>query len=208
MSGLDVQVINKVEKRLKDLGVEIITNEKITQVQKNKVLTERKELLFDALIWCGGVKPSRLVSELPLKTEAKGRIEVGGEMLCLPQSENLELYGKVYGVGDIVCCYNPAIGKPLPMVARAALSQATVVAKNILGKRVKFHCPKSYPYIIAAGGKYAVAKIGPFMISGFLGWILKGLVELNYLVSIMAFSKAVKVWLKGLYIFIKNDRLG
>ena len=94
LSGLDVQVINKVEKRLKDLGVEIITNEKITQVQKNKVLTERKELLFDALIWCGGVKPSRLVSELPLKTEAKGRIEVGGEMLCLPQSENLELFPK------------------------------------------------------------------------------------------------------------------
>jgi NADH dehydrogenase FAD-containing subunit len=65
-----------------------------------------------------------------------------------------------------------------------------------------------YPYITPVGGKYAVAKIGPLVISGFLGWVLKGLVELNYLLSIMPTFRAFKTWLKGLKIFIQNDRLG
>jgi len=68
--------------------------------------------------------------------------------------------------------------------------------------------PRNYPYIIPVGGKFAIAKIGPFVISGFWAWVLKGLVELNYLLTIMPFWKAIKIWLKGLKIFIQNDRLG
>ena len=65
-----------------------------------------------------------------------------------------------------------------------------------------------YPYIIPAGGKWAVAKFGPIVVSGLIGWVIKGLVELNYLISILPFWKALKIWLKGLRIFIQNDRLG
>ena len=72
----------------------------------------------------------------------------------------------------------------------------------------KIYKSMEYPYITPVGGKYAVAKIGPLVISGFFGWILKGLVELNYLFSIMPRSTALRLWLKGLKIFIQNDRLG
>ena len=60
----------------------------------------------------------------------------------------------------------------------------------------------------ALGGKWAIAKMGPVRIIGFFGWIIKGLVELNYLLAIFPPHKAVKYWLKGLWIFIRNDRLG
>ena len=53
-----------------------------------------------------------------------------------------------------------------------------------------------------------MAKFGPFVIYGFHAWFLKGLVDLNYLISIMSFAKAFKIWLRGLLIFIRNDRLG
>jgi len=140
-------------------------------------------------------------------------VEVAGELECLPQTPDLKLYGKIYGLGDAVCFYDPVTGKPIPGVARAALSQAKVVAHNVFcdiqkNKNRKKYKPMEYPYVIPIGGKWAIVKIGPFVIAGFCGWILKGLVELNYLLSIMPFFKAIKLWLTGLRIFVQNDRLG
>ena len=68
--------------------------------------------------------------------------------------------------------------------------------------------PLEYPYVIPVGGKYAIAKIGPFIFSGFLAWLLKGFVELMYLFSILPLGRTVTTWFKGLRIFLQNDRLG
>jgi len=209
LMGFEPKVVSRVQKRLNKLKIELLVNKTITEAKKNLLsLKDGSTINFDILIWCGGVKASGLIRKLPLKTETKGRIEVEEAMSCLPHTENLKLYGQVYGIGDAVCCYDPVTKKPMPMVARAAISQATVAVNNILGKNLKFYCPKTYPYVIPVGGKYAVAKIGPFIFSGIIGWLLKGLVELNYLLSIMPIGYALKTWLRGLYVFIKNDRLG
>lgn len=209
LPGFEPNVRERVTNRLNKLKIDLLTGKTISEAYKNKLaMKDGSSMNFDVLIWCGGVKASKLISRLPLKIEPRGRAEVKEEMLCLPLTENLKLYGQVYGIGDSICCYDSLTKKPLPMVARAAISQATVVANNILGKQKKTYCPKTYPYIIPVGGKYAVAKIGPFIFSGIFGWLFKGLVELNYLLSIMPISYALKTWLRGLYVFIKNDRLG
>lgn len=220
LSGFPPSLRKKAEKRLKNLGIKILTDEAIEKVEKERVILKSgRELPCDLIIWTGGVKASTLMGTLPLKKEQRGRVEVIGEMECLPQSPDLKLYGKIYGLGDAVCFYDPETSKPIPGVARAALSQANVVAHNILEQLKARHNPNykllitnyhpmNYPYIIPIGGKWAIAKIGPVIISGFFGWILKGLVELNYLLSIMQFWKAIKVWFRGIKIFIQNDRLG
>jgi NADH dehydrogenase FAD-containing subunit len=74
--------------------------------------------------------------------------------------------------------------------------------------RTRIYRVPDYPYIVPVGGKYAVAKIGPFVISGFPAWIFKGVVELHYLASIMPMSRALSLWLKGFLLFLKNDRMG
>ena len=214
LPGFTEKIISAVGKRLQRLKVEIIANDPIEKVNPTKiVLKSRREVSYDILIWTGGVRASELVGALPLRIEKRGRVEVVGEMECLPQSSDLKLYGKIYAIGDIVCFYDPETGKPIPGVARAALSQASIVASNIIAGitnsgRYKQYRPMNYPYIIPVGGKWAVAKIGSFTIIGFFGWLFKGLVELSYFCSIMAPGKGFKLWIKGLWIFIKNDRLG
>lgn len=214
LPGFSAKVIKEAEKRLKFLGVEVISNEAIAKADKNKVILKTgNEIYYEVLIWTGGTKASDLLSAMPLKLEKRGRVEVAGGMECLPQTSDLKLYGKIYGLGDTVCFYDPKTQKPIPGVARAALSQASIVAHNIFcdlkgSKKHKEYRPMDYPYIIPIGGKWAIAKIGPLVIAGFFGWILKGLVELNYLLSVMQFWKAIKLWFKGLKIFIQNDRLG
>ena len=41
--------------------------------------------------------------------------------------------------------------------------------------------------------------------SGFLGWILKQLVELRYLLFILPFPKALRMWLRAVYYETRND---
>ncbi len=220
MPGFDARVVRTAQKRLAKLGVHLLEGQKIMSVAEHAVnLDKRGELPFDILIWTGGVKAPDVLARSPLKTESRGRIEVAHRMECLPQTPDLKLHGKIYGLGDSICFYDSKTGAPVPGVARAALIQADVVAQNILHhialeEQLK-HVPKrhtyeptSYPYVTPIGGKYAIAKIGPLVFSGFPAWFFKGIVELNYLLSIMPPLKAIRTWLMGLKVFIQNDRLG
>lgn len=214
MLGFPESVVKKIEGRLKKFGTEIIAGEPISKALPDKVvLKSGREVPYDILIWTGGVKASSILSNVPVKKEARGRVEVTGKMECLPQSEDLKIASKIYGLGDAICFYDPVSGKPMPGVARAALSHANVVAHNIWcdlmeNSEHRAYKAKTYPYVVPVGGKWAVAKVGSVIISGFWGWILKELVEINYLISIMPFWKALKIWLSSMWIFIKNDRLG
>ena len=154
-----------------------------------------------------------------MKREGRGRIEIREAMECIPESPDLRVAGNIYAVGDVACLYDPETGVASPWMARPAMMGARCAAKNII-ERIKFvegmsreiktftYRVPDYPYIVPVGGKYAVAKIGPFVISGFLAWVFKGIVELNYFLSIMPWPRALSVWLKGFLLFIKNDRMG
>ncbi|MEX2033001.1 MAG: NAD(P)/FAD-dependent oxidoreductase [Candidatus Colwellbacteria bacterium] len=213
LDGFEPKIIKHATLRLKKLGTNILVEERITKVEKGRVyLASGRIVSYDILIWTGGVKANSIVNELPIRKDKQSRINASSDMQCVLENQELEIGSRLYGIGDIVCVHDSS-GRPAPMVARAAITQGTIAAKNIIkeirGRKpdLKYN-PKEYPYIIPIGGKYAIAKIGPLVISGFFGWILKGLVELNYLFSIMPNARAFKIWLKGLKIFIQNDRLG
>ncbi|RJQ29265.1 NAD(P)/FAD-dependent oxidoreductase [Candidatus Parcubacteria bacterium] len=220
LEGFPENVIRPVEHRLVSLGVELIVNARIKEARKGTVvLADGRKISFDVLLWTGGITAPNVFGKLPLKTEPRGQLTVLPGMECLPQTPDLKLHSKIYALGDCVCLYNPKTQQPIPAVARAAIEQAGIVAHNIvedvkyeagISKKTehKLYEPWEYPFITPVGGKYAVAKIGSVVVTGFWGWVLKGLVELNYLFSIMKPLRALKVWFKGLRIFIGNDRLG
>lgn len=216
LPGFDQRVIEKVVGRLNELGVRVMNNERILKViDKAVVLANGKVMPFDILIWTGGIKGMTLAKKMPLKLDKRNRIEVMNSVECVPDKPSLQskISSRIYAIGDIACFSDSKTGNPVPQVARAAIEQANVAAKNIIEDIMKtgrnhIYRPWTYPYIIPVGGKFAVAKVGPFIISGLGGWILKGLVELNYLISIMPIWTALKIWLRGLKVFIRNDRLG
>ncbi|MFN7088573.1 MAG: NAD(P)/FAD-dependent oxidoreductase, partial [Candidatus Paceibacteria bacterium] len=210
LPGFEPSLVNKARKRLSKLGVKIITNVALKEVADGKLLLSNGQWLnFDLLVWSGGVKAPDILAKLPHKIEKKGRVEVTKEMLCISTDPHLDIGGKFFTIGDSACFYHPKTGQPIPGIARAAIEQGKVVAYNILAdiKKMprKTYRPMNYPYIIPIGGKWAIARFGPITIYGFFGWILKGLVELFYITSILPLGMAISIWLKGLWIFIKND---
>jgi NADH dehydrogenase len=196
LTGFDPRFIAQAEKRLRKLGVEVMTGEPIASVTKAKIVTKNKrELPFELLIWSGGVKAPAFLAALPLKIEPRGRMEVASGMLCLPQAPDLKLGPRVYALGDSVCVYHPRTGKPMPGVAPAAIEQGEVVAENVLEdiqaagglKRKARHATykiKEYPYALSIGGRWAVAKIGPFVLTGVLAWVLERAIEVDYSLSL------------------------
>lgn len=221
LAPFDKGIIKRAQKRLGHLGVKILGNERIASVEKTLIkLASGKTLPYDILIWTGGVKPNQIVSALAMKKDQSNtRVIASDSMACLPEREDLKFFGSVYGIGDAVCFINPKTGKPTPGVARAAISQAKIVANNLI-EEIKVaerksdaaniipYKPMDYPYVIPVGGKYAVAKVGPIIISGFIAWLFKGMIELNYLISVLPFWRALKTWIRGFVIFTQNDRLG
>lgn len=196
MGPFDPRIASRVTRRLQKIGVQLLTNERIQSVGDGIVtLASGKEIPFDALIWTGGVIPNQIMSSLKVNRDEKNRVVVDSFM-------RLSATG-VYAIGDAISAG----------VARAAITQANIVSNNIISEitskipKQEYHA-RTYPYVIPVGGKYAIAKIGPFIISGFFAWAFKGCIELYYLVSVLPFHKALKTWLRGLWIFTRNDRLG
>jgi NADH:ubiquinone reductase (H+-translocating) len=217
LGGLDKDVVEIAERRLKNIGVGINAGDPIRKVVPRKLeLKSGREIPFDILIWTGGVKPSPLAGDLPIKKDGRGRIEVGEMLACVTENADLRIASRIYAIGDIACFMDQKIGKPVGQFARPAIEEGKIAARNIMngirkdvgmGKNdQEIYRPKNYPYIVPIGGKYAVAKFGPVIVAGFLAWAVKGLVELNYLLSIMPVGKSLKIWFDGLRVFLKKDK--
>ncbi len=213
LNRLDKSVIKMAVNRLNALKTVIICNEIIERVEEGKIhLKSGKTVRFDVLVWTGGVMANKLARNIAVKLEKHGQIETTNDMLALAESPDAKIKGQVYAIGDIAYVTNRKTGNKVPGIARAAISQAGIAAENIFRdaegkKRIEYN-PPNYPYVVPVGGKYTIAKVGPVIIHGFFGWIFKGLIELNYISSIMPVDEALKIWFKGLKIFVQNDRLG
>lgn len=215
------KIIARAQRRLDELEIKTIFSARITSVSEHEIaLQSGDKVPYDILIWTGGVAPNVLMSRLKMKKDATGsRPLMESDMTCLPEGPDLHFYGPIYGIGDAVCFMDPKTGRPVPGVARAAIIQGAVAAHNIIEQiqvaekirekpDFKTYRPLQYPYIIPVGGKFAIARFGPVIFTGVFAWIVKGLVEGNYLFSILPFLSALNLWLKGLWIFVRNDRLG
>ena len=200
LPGFDPRLPAIAAKHLVKLGVEVLTSTMIAKADPNSITTkEGQQIDHDLLIWTGGVKPPAWIGSLPIKVEERGRIEASSGMQCLPRSEDLQLAPMVYALGDAVCVYGKD-GKPMPGVARAAIQQGKVVAKNILAdilsSKHEAYGPVRYPYVMPIGD-HTVGTIGSFLVRGFPASVFKELVMLDYLISIFPLTKALKIWSKS-----------
>lgn len=216
LASFDENVSQKAMLRLRKLGISILPHTRIARVDAKKTyFNDGKEKEYDILIWAGGVKANSAVDPIPLEKGMRGRIETNE--YAVPNSAPHDF---VFVIGDNAVLHHPVSGTPTPLMARPAILQGRIAAENIMIKILANECGgtttekkrrylfRNYPYIIPLGGKYALAQIGTITFSGFVAWVFKGFTELNYFLSIMPFFTALGVWLKGLNIFIRNDRLG
>lgn len=207
LHGFDARVIAAATNRLEKLRIPVTLNAKITAVGEREVaIAGADKIPFDVFIWTGGVKTPEILKELPVEKESHGKPVAKGDMEY-SSAADLKLAPMIYGIGDSVCFYNPKTKLPAPAVARAAIIEGGIAAHNLVEEikkaehpnhtpRLKAYVPSDYPYVIAIGENWAVAKIGLLVFWGWPGEMFKKLIELHYLMSIMSLREAFKAWKK------------
>lgn len=192
-------------RRLKDLNIEVLTKTRVMRVESDKVILENdKTMPTDISIWAGGVEGFDLfqkINGMPL--DKQGRILVEKNLLIKKQ-------GNIFAIGDCSYFYDEKLKKMIPATAWAAEEEGDIVWQNILrdiDEAEMIDYKASFPgFVSSGGGKYAIAHLyGRVIISGFLAWALKRLIDLKYILSIYPFFVGLGVWLRELDLWTRND---
>lgn len=192
-------------RRLKSLGVWVMTNTRVEMVDATGVTmkTGDEEMCrpADLVIWCGGIQPSSALKMIDAPKGPKGHLIVDASL----RVQGLE---NVYAIGD---CAQVASGKGfVPALAQSAIAEARVVAENLVrhveGKSLTaWKPPAEWPTIVPLGGKYGIAKLGPFVFNGPIAYLLHKAADLRYWLQILPTVMALRVFLDGARTYIKND---
>ncbi len=181
-------VLETAYRRLKSLGVNIITGKKIVKVEQDKVILEdRTEIKLDFLIWTGGIIGSTLIPRLGIKMNRKNQA-------IIDKFFRVEGYDNVFAIGDCAEIIDPYTGQIIPPTAQIAIQSGEIVAKHIKSliekRELKLKKPEFKGMVSALGGKYGVGMIkNSVKIKGYPAYIFKELVFKHYKIPLKVISK-------------------
>lgn len=175
------------QKKLIERGVEIRFATKVTGYSGERVtLSEGDSIRTATLVWTAGVKPGKLIEELPVPKENL-RLKVN-EFLALPTAPG------VWALGDCASAIDPATQKPFPTTAQHAVRQGRTVAHNIVAT-LRGQQPEAFQFrmlgqLASIGHRVGVAQVFGVRFSGLPAWFLWRTV---YLMKLPRLQKTIQV---------------
>jgi NADH:ubiquinone reductase (H+-translocating) len=189
----------RAERDLKELGVEVRTNTKVTGLEHGIVKLADGEIRSRAIFWAAGNAASPLGAFLNAPRDKAGRVKVNSD-LSVPG------HPEIFVAGDLAQIEQPD-GTPVPAVAPAANQQGTHVARNILRDlRKTDRLPFRYRdrgSLATIGRHRAVAEFGRFRLTGWIAWWFWLLLHVLYLTG---FRNRISVLLEWGYAYFTNQR--
>jgi len=181
--GMDEFLIETAEKRLKQLGVNIIVGKKIVSVEKDKVILENGDTInSDFLIWTGGIVASSVLENMPVEKNKK-------QQIITDQFFRIKGFENAFAIGDCAEIKNFETGEILPATAQIAIQTGKIVANHIKAilnkKNLRPQYPKFKGILTALGGKFATGIIAnKIKIKGYPSYLLKEAVFKAYKTSL------------------------
>lgn len=185
-------------KQLQRLGVEVLTGEMVTQIDREGVTTRGRRIEARTVLWAAGVAASPLVAALGGELDRQGRARVT-EQLTLPSHDN------VYVIGDGALVEQP--GGAVPGVAPAAMQQGEYVAKRIRaqlrGQAVPAFRYRDKGSLATIGRAAAVADFGRIRLAGAIAWLVWLVV---HIMALVGFRNRVLVFFEWLWSYVTYER--
>ena len=183
-------ISEKIRERLQSLGVNIFFNRRVLKEELEQVYMKDIEMKSKTLIWCAGVRPSKIISQISgLTLDDKGRVIV---------NENLQAQGyeNVYVVGD--CAATKYAG-----MAQSALQDGDYVAQRIAAKLKKVairpYVQKEPVYAVPVGPGWAAYVSRALKFTGTYGWWMRRYLDFRFFLTMLSPAKAYKAY--------ANDRI-
>ncbi len=194
---------SKASKYLQNLGVNLKLNEKVLNIENNKVTTEKDNYFTNNIIWAAGNKANPLIEKLDTEVDKFGRVIVNDDF-------SIKNNKSIYVIGD-AANYKNNNGDPLPGIAPVAIQQGRYLAKKITSDK-HFTTNKNFQYrdkgmMATIGGFKAIGVIGKFQISGLLAWLFWSLIHLVYLIGYKSKFIVLIEWVFAYFLNKRGTRL-
>ncbi len=180
-------VSRRVEKRLRNIGVNVLCNRDLKKEESWTVTLSDMTLGAQTLVWTAGIITNELVKNIQgFKLAKRNRVMV---------DEHLQAVGfkNVFCIGDIADTKYAGL-------AQTALADGAYAAQTIsrecTGKKLKNYSPKPVAYNIGVGPRWSVLVIGKIEIFGLLPYIIRTLIDIKFFLSILPIREVVKLYLK------------
>jgi NADH:ubiquinone reductase (H+-translocating) len=173
-----------VSKRLKKLGIRVLTNHKVNALGEDFISIEGKKIPTTTAIWTSGVanNPFFKANETLFHLAPNGRVNVNPHLEAIPN---------VYVIGD---------GNTVKFSGCAwpALAQANYIAKHLTRKAAlmpsfAFH-PRSSMSGMPVGEKWGYVEWLGVYVAGWPGHVVRRWMELYDYRQYVSYQKAVAVW--------------
>ena len=206
LPGFRLPIPENARKQLESIGVEIITNELVTNIDEEGVMLGQNRINAATVIWGAGVRASPLANSFDIPKDWMGRIIV--EPDC-----SIPNHPEVFIIGDLANHQHAKEekdsppDKPLPGVAQTAIQMGNHVAKCITADRAGSIRPrfvyKDLGSMATIGRSKAVADIFGIKFTGVLAWFIWLFV---HLMSIVGFRNRLMVFIQWFWSYLSSQR--
>ncbi len=173
------ELSDKAKKDLEQMGVEVKLNAIVSNVTKEGVHIGDDFIETENVIWAAGNTASPLIKSVTEHVNRMGQAEVNPDFSTKEDPS-------IFCIGD--CAFlEDAKGTLVPAVAQGAIQAGAFVAKQIIGD-LQNKPRGSFTYydkgsMATIGRSRAIAKVGGLKFSGFIAWVLWGVVHILFLVD-------------------------
>jgi NADH dehydrogenase len=177
----------KAKESLEYLGVTVLTNRMVTNIEKSRVNIrygeEEETIKARTILWAAGVKASSLGKIIVEKTNAES--DRVGRIIVEPNL-SIKDYPNIFVVGDLAN-FSHQDNKPLPGIAPVAMAQGQYMSKYIKAD-IKGETIPPFRYVdkgslAVIGDNHAVVNLGFIKLSGFIAWLVWVFAHIYYLIE-------------------------
>ena len=198
LANMSAESQNKSEEYLKNLGVNFMNGERVTDYDGDKVfLASGKTIPSNNVIWAAGVT-GNILKGFSESDMVKNRYIVD-------RFNKLKNFENIYAIGDIAYMETPKYPKGHPQVANVAINQAKNLADNFLKKAKKSWREYEYEDLgsLATIGKHrAVVDLPKFSFQGRLAWYFWMFLHLMLILSV---RNKLAIFFNWMWSYINKD---
>jgi len=211
--NLPEKLSNKVEKRLKKMGVSLMLNSGVCGIGSDFIEVKHGDACTrysaGTVVWAAGIEGSDITNEAAktLESANRGRIKLDS---FLRSKDN----DHVYVVGDNMLFTAEGEERPVPQMVENCEQSAATAAKNIhcavTGEgEMSVYKPAFHGMMVCVGGRYGVARVGlpnhMFNLPSFLAMLSKHFINVIYFIQVLGWNKVIS-YLKHEFFTIRNCR--
>lgn len=192
----------KAKADLEAMGVKVLTETKVTDVNANGVQIGDQFITCKNIIWAAGNQASPLLKTLGCPLDRSGRVLVEPD-LSIPDCSD------IFVIGDAACVKQNE--KPIPATAPAAIQEGKYVAELIEHGIPKEH-RRPYCYfdkgnMATIGKAKAIVAYKSLQLTGFFAWLIWAFVHIFYLIGFRSRFGVMLEWCSALITGQRGVRL-